>query len=76
MKEALSHLEIPFEYYDICSSMQTLKQFLEVRDTSDTHKIVREIHSVGIPCLVVHDHVYIAEQLDVLETILIKEGYL
>ena len=76
MKEALSHCGIPYEYTDIGSSMQALKEFLTIRDTSDAHKVVREKHSVGIPCVVVHDHVYIAEQLDVLERILIEEGYL
>ena len=76
MKEALSHCGIPFEYTDIGSSMQALKEFLAIRDTSDAHKIVREKHSVGIPCVVVRDRVYIAEQLDVLERILIEEGYL
>ena len=56
--------------------MQALKEFLTIRDTSDAHKVVREKHSVGIPCVVVHDRVYITEQLDVLERILIEEGYL
>ena len=76
MKEALSHCGIPYEYTDIGSSMQALKEFLTIRDTSDAHKVVREKHSVGIPCVVVHDRVYITEQLDVLERILIEEGYL
>ena len=76
VKEALSHCGIPYEYTDIGSSMKDLKEFLEIRDTSEAHKIVREKHSVGIPCIVVHDRVYIAEQLDVLERILIEEGYL
>ena len=58
---------------DISSSMIALKKFLTIRDTSPTHESVREKHSVGIPCLVIDDNIYITETTDSVEQ-LIKEG--
>ena len=56
--------------------MKNLKEYLEIRDTAKSHELVRKKHSVGIPCLKVHDNIYISEQLDTLERILIEEKYI
>ena len=72
MKEALSQKNIPFAYVDISSSIFALKKFLKVRDTSETHREVREKHSVGVPCIVVDDKVFIVETKEYLEELIEK----
>lgn len=70
MKEALSQKGIKFAYADITSSILLLKKFLKVRDTSEAHRAVREQHSVGIPCIVVEDKVFIVETTEYLEELI------
>ena len=72
MKEALSQENIEFAYVDISSSIFALKKFMQIRDTSDTHKEVREKHSVGIPCIVVDDKVFIVETKEYLKELIEK----
>ena len=73
MKEVLSQNNVRFAYMDISSSMIALKKFLKIRDTSPTHDEVRAKHSVGIPCLVIDDNVYITETTESIEKLL-NEG--
>lgn len=75
MKEFLSEKDIKFGYIDVCSSMMSLKRFLKIRDTSEVHQFARERHSVGIPCMVVDDKVFIVETPEAVEQ-LIKDGEL
>lgn len=58
MKEVLSGKNVKFAYVDITSGIGPLRQFMKIRDTSDTHAEIREKHTVGIPTLVVDDVVY------------------
>lgn len=53
MKEALSKNNIEFKYIEITDSMKNLKEFLKLRDKKDEFAIVRRLHNVGIPCLVI-----------------------
>ena len=55
--------------------MMSLKRFLKIRDTSEVHQFARERHSVGIPCMVVDDKVFIVETPEAVEQ-LIKDGEL
>ena len=59
MKEFLSENNVKYAYVDVCSSVMSLKTFLKMRDTSEAYAKVRERHSVGIPCLVIDDEVFL-----------------
>jgi len=59
VKEVLSHNNIEYTYFDITSGMLPLKNFLRVRDRSDSHKAARENGRVGIPTMCVDDAVYV-----------------
>lgn len=65
VKEALLQKKIKFQYVEITDSMKNLKEFLKIRDKSDEFKIVRRVHSVGIPMLLVGKdvHLNITEEL-------------
>ena len=75
MKEFLSEKNIKFGYIDICTSMVSLKRFLKIRDTSEVHREAREKHSVGIPCMLIDDKVFITETPESVEK-LIQDGEL
>ena len=75
MKEFLSEKNIKFGYVDICTSMMSLKRFLKIRDTSEVHQAARDRHSVGIPCMLVDDQVFITETIEAVEQ-LIQDGRL
>lgn len=53
VKEVLLRENIKFEYIEITDSMKNLKEFLKIRDKDDAFKIVKRVHSVGIPMLLV-----------------------
>lgn len=55
--------------------MVSLKRFLKIRDTSEVHQAARERHSVGIPCMLVDDKVFITETTESIEK-LISDGEL
>lgn len=61
VKEVLSENQIKYLYVDICESVGKLKSFLKIRDTSEAHKVAREEHRAGIPCLVIDDNVILVE---------------
>ena len=73
VKEALSQNNIVFDYIDISASIMNLKKFLRIRDISDAHEEVRKKHSVGVPCIMAGDQIYIAETPAYVEK-LIEEG--
>ena len=58
MKEVLSQKNVNFVYMDISSGMLPLRNFLKVRDYSDSHKEARESGRVGIPALSVDGETY------------------
>lgn len=72
MKEFLSENNVKFAYVDICSSVMSLKSFLKIRDTSEAYEKVRERHSVGIPCLVIEDEVFIISGVDMVKELVEK----
>lgn len=53
--EILKEKDIAYDYVDINESMQTLKEFLKLRDNRDEFKEVREKANVGIPCFLLDD---------------------
>ena len=59
VKEALLQRNVAFEYIEITDSMKNLKEFLKIRDKSDDFKIVRRVHSVGIPMLLIDGEVHL-----------------
>lgn len=61
MKEVLSQNEIKYMYVDVCESVGKLKSFLTIRDTADAYAEVREVHRVGIPCIVIDDDVILLD---------------
>lgn len=65
VKEALLQKGVDFEYVEITDSMKNLKEFLKLRDKRDEFKIVRRVHAVGIPMLLVDDEIHhnITEEL-------------
>ena len=58
MKEVLSQKNVNFVYMDISSGMLPLKNFLKIRDFSESHKEAREKGRVGIPALAVDGVAY------------------
>ena len=59
VKEALLQKGIEFRYVEITDSMKNLKEFLKIRDKSDDFKIVRRVHAVGIPMLLIDGEVHL-----------------
>ena len=53
--EILKEKDIAYDYVDINESMQTLKEFLKLRDNRDEFKEVREKANAGIPCFLLDD---------------------
>ena len=45
-------------------SVTSLKKFLKVRDTAESHAFVRERHTVGIPCVQIDDEVMLVNGPD------------
>lgn len=64
MKEVLSENNVKYAYVDICESVGSLKKYLKIRDTSETHAGARESHAAGIPTLVIDDQVFIVHGPD------------
>ena len=75
MKEALSQKNVAFDFIDITASMMNLKKFLRVRDTSEVHEMARQKHSVGVPCIMTDQGIYIAETPEDVDELL-REGKL
>ncbi len=65
VKEDLLQNGVDFDYVEITDSMKNLKEFLKIRDKDDAFKIVRRVHSVGIPMLTIDKvvHFNIDEEL-------------
>ena len=72
MKEFLSENNVKFAYVDVCSSVMSLKTFLKIRDTSEAYEKVRERHSVGIPCLVIDNEVFLINGVDMVKELVEK----
>lgn len=70
MKEVLSEHAVSYEYMDITSNITILKAFLKIRDTSEAHRMARETHRVGVPCIVADDQVYITESTESVEALI------
>jgi len=49
--------------------MKSLKEFLKIRDKSDDFKIVRRVHAVGIPMLLVDGKVHHNITEELIETL-------
>ena len=56
-KQALTEAGVKFAFVDVCESVGTLKRYLKIRDTAESHAMVREKHTVGIPTIVIDDEV-------------------
>jgi len=69
VKEALLQKGIEFDYIEITDSMKSLKEFLKIRDKSDDFKIVRRVHAVGIPMLLVDGKVHHNITEELIETL-------
>lgn len=54
-KANLDFYKINYEYIDICQSVRTLKQFLQLRDTNAVFDEAKQNGSVGIPAIVLED---------------------
>lgn len=52
LKMNLDYYNIPYEYYDINSSLKTLKEFVLLRDKADCFERQKEIGGIGIPVIV------------------------
>ena len=72
MKEVLSQKNVNFVYMDISSGMLPLRNFLKVRDFSESHKEARDSGRVGIPALSVDGKTYAVSSAEYAEN-LIKE---
>jgi len=59
VKEALLQKGVKFDYVEITDSMKNLKEFLKLRDKKDEFAIVRRVHAVGIPMLLVDDQIHL-----------------
>lgn len=50
--EDLKAAGVEFEFFDFADKLSNLKEFLAIRDKSDLFDSVREVGSIGIPCIV------------------------
>lgn len=50
-REELDKAGVCYEYLDFSDSLQNLKEFLKLRDTSPVFSEVREAGKIGIPCI-------------------------
>lgn len=57
VKEAFTEAGVKFMFIDVCESVGSLKKFLKVRDTAESHAPVREKHTVGIPCIQIDEEI-------------------
>ncbi len=74
VKEDLLQNGIEFEYIEITDSMKNLKEFLKIRDKSDAFKIVRRVHSVGIPMLLIDNEVNFNINQELIDKIKEEQG--
>lgn len=56
--------------------MKNMKQFLKLRDTRDEFKIVRRVHAVGIPTLMLEKTVYVGPTNDQLDELFSNKVYI
>lgn len=61
MKAVLSKKNVSFAYADMSASMDALKSYLLMRDTSEAFRDIRGTKVVGIPLLVVDGEPYVLE---------------
>lgn len=54
-KANFDYHKIPYEYIDVCESVKTLKEFIQLRDTSPLFDEIKSNGSVGIPCIIKED---------------------
>ena len=47
--------KIEYAYIDVCESVRTLKQFLQIRDNAPIYETVKKNGSVGIPTIILDD---------------------
>ena len=64
VKEAFTEAGVKFMYIDVCESVGSLKKFLKIRDTADSHAFCRERHTVGIPCIQIDEEVMLVNGPD------------
>ncbi|MBP1581296.1 MAG: hypothetical protein J6A26_02705 [Oscillospiraceae bacterium] len=64
VKEALTQAGVTFAFVDVCESVGSLKKYLKIRDTAESHAMVREKHSVGIPTIVIDGEVILVNGPD------------
>lgn len=51
----LDRAEVAYEYLDFAESLRNLKDFLSIREREAVFASVREMGSIGIPCIVRED---------------------
>lgn len=54
-RKALDEKNISYEYLDFSDSLQNLKEFLAIRDTSAVFDSVKRDGKIGIPCIIAED---------------------
>ena len=54
-RKDLDEAGVAYEYRDFAEDLHNLKAFLELRDTEEIFKSVKQEGKIGIPCLVNED---------------------
>lgn len=54
-REELDRAEVAYEYLDFGTSLKALKEFLAIRDKNPIFAQVKEMGSIGIPCILRED---------------------
>ena len=54
-REDLDRAEVAYEYLDFGTNLKALKEFLAIRDKNPVFAQVKEMGSIGIPCILRED---------------------
>ncbi len=54
-RKELDEAGVAYEYLDFSDNLKNLKEFLKLRDDDPAFDAVRQVGSIGIPCLVKED---------------------
>jgi glutaredoxin-related protein len=58
---------VAYQFFDICTDLSYLKEFLSIRDHSRLFDQVKKNKSIGIPCIVLEDGTITLNTEDVLK---------
>lgn len=65
--EQFDEAGVTYEFFDICTDLPLLKEFLSIRDHSPLFDQVKENKGIGIPCIVLEDGTVTLNPEDVLK---------